>query len=69
MIGNTNNYKNNSYGYSDPTAYSLISKENEEEYERFHAVLNVLRDICSVADFEFGERIVLVDKKTGRIWR
>lgn len=69
MIGNTSNYKNNSYGYSDPTAYSLISKENEEETRRFHDLLYVLRDICSIAGFEFGERVVLVDKRTGRVWR
>lgn len=69
MVGNTNNYKNNSYGYSDPTAYSLISKENAEEYERFHTLLHLLCDVCDLAGFEFGERVVLVDKRSGRVWR
>ena len=69
MIGNTNDHRRNSYGYSDPTAYSLIGKENTAECERVHALLYVLRDICAIAGFEFGERVVLVDKRTGRVWR
>lgn len=64
MVGNKDDYRRNSYGYSDPTAYSLISKENTEESERFHALLYALR-----AGFEFDEHHTLADKRTGRVWR
>ena len=69
MIGNNNDHRRNSYGYSDPTAYSLINKENQEEYERMRNLLHALRAVCAVAGFEFGDRVVLVDKRTGREWR
>jgi len=69
MIGNTNDHRRNSYGYSDPTAFGVISKENEEENERFHKLLHTIFYICEMAGFEIEGRIVLIDKKNGRIWR
>lgn len=69
MIGNSNDHRRNSYGYADLTAYGLISKESREEEERFHKLLHALRDICEIAGFEIEGRVVLVDKRTGRIWR
>lgn len=69
MIGNSSDHRRNSYGYSDPTAYSLICKENKEEEERFHKLLHTIFYICEIAGFEIDGRIVLVDKKNGRVWR
>ena len=72
--------KHNSEGYSDPTAYKAIKniedakkKSNkildEEETERFHKVLDTIYNICALSDFHIGERIGLIDKRTGRVWK
>lgn len=60
--------KRNSEGYSDPTAYQAM-KNIEAEEERFHKLLYAIFDICELANFEIEGRIVLVDKRTGRVWR
>lgn len=57
----------NGEGYSDPTAYAVLKKE-EEEYERFHKLLNTIFYICEMAGFHLENRIVLKDNRTGRIW-
>ena len=56
------------YGYSDPTAYQAMKNIDQEE-ELFHKLLYAIFDICSLADFEIEGRIVLIDKKSGRVWR
>ena len=72
--------KRNKEGYSDPTAYKAIKnidaaekKANKildkEETERFHKVLDTIYNICALSDFHIGERIVLIDNRTGRIWK
>lgn len=60
--------KQNSEGYSDPTAYQAL-KNIEQEDERFHKLLHAIFDVCELANFEIEGRIVLVDKKTGKVWR
>lgn len=72
--------KRNAEGYPDPTAYKAIKNidaaekkssrdKDQEESERFHKVLDTIYNVCALSDFHIGERIVLVDKRTGRIWR
>lgn len=72
--------KRNKEGYPDPTAYKAIKNIEEaekkankildkEETERFHKVLDTIYNICALSDFHIGERIVLIDKRTGRIWK
>ena len=72
--------KRNKEGYPDPTAYKAIKnidaaekKHNKdldkEETERFHKVLDTIYNVCALSDFHIAERIVLIDKRTGRIWR
>ena len=72
--------RKNSEGYSDPTAYKAIKnidaaekKANKildkEETERFHKLLDTIYNICALSDFHIGERIVLIDKRTGRVWK
>lgn len=55
-------------GYSDPTAYEAL-KNMEQEEERFHKLLDTIFALCELSDFHIEERIVIKDKRTGRIWR
>ena len=41
----------------------------ETEEERFHKLLHMIFDICALSDFEIEGRIVLVDKRSGKVWR
>jgi hypothetical protein len=65
---NDRDLRKNAEEYSDPTAYEAI-KNIDKEDERFHKLLHTIFYICNIAGFEIEGRIVLVDKKTGRIWR
>lgn len=67
MALNTNPRKN-AEGYSDPTAFEAI-RNIELEDERFHKLLHTIFYLCELADFEIEGRIVLTDKKSGRVWR
>ena len=55
--------------YSDPTAYEALKNIEREEDERFHRLLHTLFYLCELADFEIEGRIILVDKRNGRVWR
>jgi len=68
FLGNKKDPKRNEKGYSDPTAYEAL-KRLEDEDERFHKLLYSIRNICDLAGYDLGERIVLVDRRNGRIWR
>lgn len=65
-----NNDKNSkpSIDHADPTANIAIANVEREE-ARFHRLLHTLFYICKLANFEIAERIVLIDKTTGKIWR
>lgn len=67
-MANDNEIKRNGSGYYDPTAYEVLKKEDEEE-ARFHKLLYTIFDICELAGFRIEGRIVLEDKRTGRVWR
>ena len=58
----------NGSGYKDPTAYKAI-KEVDHESARFYKLLETIFSICELAGFHVEGRIVLKDKKTGKIWR
>lgn len=60
--------KRNASGCLDLTAYEAI-KNVESEDERFHKLLHTIFYICKLAGFDIEGRIVLVDKRTGRVWR
>lgn len=60
--------RKNSEGYSDPTAYAAMRNIARDE-DRFRKLRKVILNICDVAGFEIWGPIVLVDKKTGKIWR
>ena len=63
------NPRKNAEGYSDPTAYEALRNIESKEDERFHKLLYAIFDICDLAGFEIEGRIVLLDKKSGRVWR
>lgn len=73
MIGDRNNPRRNDEGYYDLTAYygmrNVEIERKNKERERFHNLLNSIFYLCESAGFEIENRIVLVDKKTGRVWR
>lgn len=59
--------RKNGEGYSDPTAYQVLKREQEEE--RFRRLMATIFYICENAGFHIEERLVIKDKRTGRIWR
>ncbi|EDK24624.1 hypothetical protein RUMTOR_01363 [[Ruminococcus] torques ATCC 27756] len=67
-MGIKNDCRRNAEGYSDPTAYEAL-KNMEQEEERFHKLLDIIFALCELSDFHIEERIVIKDKRTGRIWR
>lgn len=63
-----NDLMKNGSGYLDPTAYEAI-KNADGDAERFHKLLDVIFAICELSGFHLEGRIVLKDKKTGKVWR
>lgn len=61
--------RKNSEGYSDPTVYNAFKNMGKESDERFHKLLDTIFTICELSGFHIEERIVIKDKKTGKIWR
>lgn len=60
--------RKNSEGYSDPTAYAAMNNISREE-DRFRKLRRIILNICDVAGFEIRGPLVLVDKKTKKVWR
>lgn len=58
--------RKNSEGYSDPTVYNAFKNIDKEGDERFHKLLDT---ICELSGFHIEARIVIKDRKTGKIWR
>lgn len=65
---NNKDLRKNASGCVDPTAYEAMRNLDNEE-DRFHKLLHTIFYICELAGFEIEGRIVLTDKRTGRIWR
>lgn len=67
-----NDFRKNSSGYSDPTAYlgtkSIIREENEHQ-KRVTTLIGVLKYIIDAAGFDLIARIEIRDRKTGREYR
>lgn len=64
-----NDLKRNGSGYMDPTAYQAIKHIDGEEEDRFRKLLGTIFYICELAGFHIEGRIVLRDKRTGRVWK
>lgn len=75
---NKDNPVKNEEGYMDLTRYDAVEnidrEQKEREREKHEAarvtkLVHTVFYICNIAGFDVAERIVLRDKKTGRIWR
>lgn len=62
-----NRDKINGSGCKDFTAYEAL--RNIEREEQLKRLLSTIFYITNLAGFSIEERIVLRDKKTGKIWR
>lgn len=67
-----NDFRKNSSGYSDPTAYlgtrQIIREENAQQ-KRVAELIGVLKYIIDAAGFDLLARIELKDRKSGREYR
>lgn len=54
--------------YIDPTPYEAL-KNIDAEKERVSKLVRTIFYICDLAGFRVSERIVLVNKKSGRVWK
>lgn len=61
-------FMKNSSGYMDPAAYAA-TKHIDKDKARVSKLVSVIRYMCDLSGFEMGERIVLVDKGNGQVWR
>lgn len=60
--------KYNQEGYEDPTAYDALRNIDSEKI-RVDKLLRVIFMLCDLVGYDVKERIILVNKKTGREWR
>lgn len=73
---NEKDIKENGSGYPDPTAYKAIKNVikdekisvHDDETERFNKFLNIIFSAADLAGFRIENRLVVKDKKTGKIW-
>ena len=57
--------RKNAEGY----AIKNVEQEQDKDDVRFHQLLNTLFSLCELADFHIEGRVVLKDKRTGKVWR
>lgn len=60
--------RRNAEGYLDPTAYEAM-RNIERDEDRFYKLLDTIFTLCELSDFHIEERIVIKDKRTGKVWR
>lgn len=75
-MANDSDIRKNGSGYYDPTAYKAIKsldggceKRKSKDLERYEKLIKLIFEVCELAGFHLESRIVVKDKKTGRIWR
>lgn len=73
-MANDSDIRKNGSGYYDPTAYGAIKnldkpKKKSKDLERYEKLIKLIFEVCELAGFHLESRIVVKDKKTGRIWR
>lgn len=65
----------NGSGCKDMTAYDAIKniereeRQKQAEEDRLRKLVMTIFDICDLAGFHVEGRIILKDKRTGKIWR
>jgi hypothetical protein len=70
-MGHKNDPRYNASGCLDLTAYKALENVDRDarDTERLNHLLMTIFYICDLAGFHVEGRIVLRDKKTGKIWR
>lgn len=64
------NPKKNSEGYDDPTTFAAMRKvDNDPEQKELTCLIKMITKIASYAGYSIENRIILKNKKTGKIWR
>ena len=67
-----NDPRYNASGYYDGTAYEAIRRADQEiarDRKRVYKLIGLIYDLCDKNGFYLEGRVVLRDKKTGKIWR
>ena len=66
-----NKEKYNASGCIDLTAYHAIENVEREkkDEERLKKLLSTIFYLCDLAGFHIEERLVIRDKRSGKIWR
>ena len=59
----------NGSGYEDKTAAFAIANARDETDTRNNILVKVIKNVCDLAGFDIVERVVLRDRKTGRVYR
>lgn len=63
----------NAEHYADPTAgralKNILDKEAREASERIKLMMKVMHELAKAFGFDIAERVVLIDQKTGRIYK
>ena len=65
---NDRELSHNASGYSDPTAYAAFKRIGVDK-DTVRKVRQGIYLLCDLAGLRVEGRIVLVDKKTGGIWK
>ena len=63
--------RKNAEGYPDPTAYEAIKRVEYQDPEknRFYKVVGCILRILELSGYTLEEKLVLRDRRTGKIWR
>lgn len=61
-------YRNSEY-YCDPTAGKALDNIMQERQEEVKKLICKLRRLAEISGFSIAERVVLMDKITGKIYR
>lgn len=73
-INSKDNPIRNQEGYMDLTRHDAVENITREEREkreraRVTKLVHTVFYICNIAGFDVVDRIVLKDRKTGKVWR
>ncbi len=62
----------NAEGYMDTTAHKALNRmqtDAEEADLRANRLIKIIKNLVDLAGFDLTERIVITDRKTGRIYK
>ena len=65
---NDRDFRKNSEGYDDPTAYQAIMNADRDAMH-CNKPIHTIKDMCDLEGFKVDGRITLIDQETGKVWR